>query len=126
MIDRYRPKRLMDAIGRRVRTKMVLTTTQMEIPAGSVLTVERNTTLWGNLRLKGAKCPHCGVAPVLTVSAAAVIFLAPDEALPLPPMTNVAEDRLAALQLVRRSNGWHYLARETKDLIDAAIAGVPL
>ena len=53
------PKLKRDWVGLQVRTTVPLKSGYMEFPEGTILTVIEN---YGGLRLKGPKCPHCGVS----------------------------------------------------------------
>lgn len=76
-----RPRVLSTLIGRRVRTSRELTTGQMVIPAGSVLTVR---SIRPGLELQGERCSCCGVRPIVRRVDVADVELVTDDPQPQP------------------------------------------
>ncbi len=72
------PKRKMDANGRKVRTRVELETSQIKVPAGTVLTVTQYYSDW--VMLEGERCPHCGITPRMGKVPISYVELLPREA----------------------------------------------
>lgn len=76
MTERW-PKRKMDANGRKVRTLVELSTSQVVVPPGTTMTVIQYFSDW--LTLEGEKCACCGITPLMGKVPARCVELLPKE-----------------------------------------------